>query len=152
MLHFYQSDVGRPHQQDPVPVHHFVFVFAFWKTVEGWKAFLFLDMGAKLFPLLKMALLWKRLPSTQSEHLTEATGENDKQGVASSKPYFWSNESNLMVSNTTRRKLSPAYCCYFFTAEHCLCWWWRSLAHYVTVTFLGPKMGFWPLGLGGPPS
>ena len=35
-----------------------------------------------------MALLWKRLPSTQSEHLTEATGENDKQGVGSLKPYF----------------------------------------------------------------
>ena len=46
------------------------------------------DMGVKLFPLLKMALLWKRLPSTQSEHLTEATGENDKQGVGSLKPYF----------------------------------------------------------------
>ena len=46
------------------------------------------DMGVKLFPLLKMALLWKRLPKTQSEHFTEATGENDKQGVGSLKPYF----------------------------------------------------------------
>ena len=40
-------------------------------------------MGVKLFPLLKMALLWKRLSETQSEHFTEATGENDKQGVGS---------------------------------------------------------------------
>ena len=41
------------------------------------------DMGVRLFPLLKMALLWKRLSETQSEHFTEATGENDKQGVGS---------------------------------------------------------------------
>ena len=45
-------------------------------------------MGVKLFPLLKMALLWKRLSETLSEHFIEATGEYNKQGVGSLKPYF----------------------------------------------------------------
>ena len=111
-------------------------------------------MGVKLFPLLKMALLCKRLSETQSEHFTEATGEYDKQGVGSFKPCF--DEMNQTSWYPIQHKESyPYHTVVTCSIVHCRALFISMMKICCTLCHCHipwSQNGVVPLGLGGPPS